>query len=414
MSNEVFNDELLREIRSRFCHVDSDPAAGRRVHFESAGGSLKLRAAVQQAAEIAARPDNAGRDNAASRDLDAIISTGRRDVALFSGALGGQIVSGESTTANIFRLVEAALAGESGSNVVTTQLEHPCVTSATKLYAAQYGLQRRVVPITAQTGEISPIAIAGQVDDRTAALVCIHASNVIGTRINIGAVAEQVRRRNPRTLIVIDGSQHAPHGLIDVESLGIDAYCFAPYKVFSILGTCFAWLSQRLATREHPRLLDTPVTQWELGTRDPAAFGAWSAVVDYLVWLSAQLHSADAGRREHVIRAMSAIDQHERALGQQLLAGFARIPRLRLIGVPNADERREAVFAFAIDGLEAAAVNVALADRGIFVHVRRHDAYSGQLLDALHAPDCVRASFAHYNSPDEVDSLLEALMEIAY
>jgi selenocysteine lyase/cysteine desulfurase len=252
------------------------------------------------------------------------------------------------------------------------------------------------------------------VDDRTAAVVCIHASNVVGTRVNIGAVAEEVRRRNPRTLILIDGSQHAPHGLIDVESLGIDAYCFAPYKVFSILGTCFAWLSQRLAMREHPRLLDTPIATWELGTRDPAAFHAWSAVVDYLVWLSTRLNPAIADRRNHVIRAMSAIDQHERALAQQLLVGFTRIPRLKLLGVPEADERREAVFAFSIDGLESSVVNRALADRGIFVHVRRHDAYSGHLLDALHAPDCIRASLAHYNSPEEVDSLLRALAEISY
>jgi selenocysteine lyase/cysteine desulfurase len=237
---------------------------------------------------------------------------------------------------------------------------------------------------------------------------------VIGTRIDIGVVAEEVRRRNPRTLIVIDGSQHAPHGLIDVELLGIDAYCFAPYKVFSILGTCFAWVSQRLVTREHPRLLNTPISYWELGTRNPAAFQGWSAVVDYLVWLSTKLDTATSGRREHVIRAMSAIDQHERALAQRLLTGLARIPNVRLIGIPKADERREAVFAFSIDGMKAAAVNRALADRGIFVHVRQHDAYSGQLLSALHAPDCIRASFAHYNSPDEVDLLLEALVEIAH
>jgi cysteine desulfurase/selenocysteine lyase len=413
MSSGLFNDELLSEIRSQFCHVDSDPAAGKRIHFESAGGSLKLRTAVQQAAEIAARPDNAGRDNAASRELDAIMLAGRSDVALFVGAREGQVISGESTTANIFRLVDAALAVQSGTNVVTTQLEHPCATSATKFYAARYGLQWRAASINPLTGEVSPKAIADHVNDQTAAVVCIHASNVIGTRIDIAAVADEVRRRNPRTLILIDGSQHAPHGLIDVESLGIDAYCFAPYKMFSVIGTCFAWLSQRLATHEHPRLLDTPVTTWELGTRDPAAFRAWSAVVDYLAWLSTQLNSAIADRREQVIHAMSAIGHHERALAERLLAGFARIPRLKLWGIPAADERREAVFAFSIDGLEPVAVNRALADRGIFVHVRRHDAYSGQLLDALQAPDCIRASLAHYNSPGEVDFLIRALVEIS-
>ena len=108
MSYGAFNNALLSEIRSQFCHVDSDPAAGKRVHLESAGGSLKLRTAIRLAAEVAERPDNAGRDNAASRDLDAIMAAGRADVALFVGAREGQIISGESTTANIFRLVDAA------------------------------------------------------------------------------------------------------------------------------------------------------------------------------------------------------------------------------------------------------------------------------------------------------------------
>jgi cysteine desulfurase / selenocysteine lyase len=413
MSNGEYNDSVLAEVRSRFCHVESDPAAGKRIHFESAGGSLKLRAAVQEAAEIAARPDNAGRDNWASRELDEIMAAGRSDVASFLGARSGQVISGESTTANIFRLVEAVLAGQSGKNVVTTQLEHPCTTSATKLYADRYGLEWRVVPLCTPTGEVSPSAVAERVDDRTAAVVCIHASNVIGTRVDIGAVAEEVRRRNPNTLILIDGSQHAPHACIDVESLGVDAYCFALYKVFSVAGTCFAWLSQRLATHEHPRLLGTPTNYWELGTRDPAAFRAWSAVVDYLVWFSTRLNSNDSDRRGHIVGAMRAIEEYERALSQRLVDGFSRIRRVKLIGVPKADKRREAVFAFSIEGLDPSAVNRALAERGIFVHVRRHDAYSGQLLEALQAPDCIRVSLAHYNSLDEVELLLGALAEIA-
>jgi selenocysteine lyase/cysteine desulfurase len=101
-------------------------------------------------------------------------------------------------------------------------------------------------------------------------------------------------------------------------------------------------------------------------------------------------------------------------LAQQLLTGVAGIPKLKLLGVSEADERREAVFAFSIEGLEAALVNRALIDRGIFVHVRRHDAYSGLLLDALQAPDCIRVSLAHYNSPQEIDSLLDALVEISH
>ena len=162
-----FPTDLLDQVRSRFHHVESDPVMGRRIYFESAGGSLALRSAVGRAAEIAARPDNAGRDNASSRDLESIMARGREDVELFLGARSGQIISGESSTANVFRIVEAMLKDQRDGNVVTTLIEHPCTYGATKWYARRCDLTWRVAPIAPQTGELTPESISDRITSST-------------------------------------------------------------------------------------------------------------------------------------------------------------------------------------------------------------------------------------------------------
>ena len=414
----LFSATLCADIRARFAHVDKAPDGTPRVYMENAGGSLKVRRAVEVAADVAMRPDNAGRANPGSREVEALIAGGREDAALFLGAASGLIVSDQSTTANVFRVVEAAVSGQNGGrnprqNIVTTQLEHPCTHSATKYYAQQHGLEWRVAPIVPGTGELTARAVADRVDANTSAVAFIHASNVIGTRVDAAAVCRAIKQKNPDTLVLLDGTQHAPHGPVDVEALGVDAYCFAPYKTFSVLGTCFVWLSERLADHEHPRLTGLPLNKWELGTRDPAAFAAWSAVVDYLVWLSGEAGEPSGDRRQCVVAAMNAIERHEAALTRHVLRGFESTRGLRLFGMPEADDRREAVFAITIEGLSAPDLVAGLQRHGVVVHDRRHDVYNGHVLDALEAPDCVRVSLAHYNTIQDCDALLAGLRDVS-
>ena len=166
--------------------------------------------------------------------------------------------------------------------------------------------------------------------------------------------------RIPESLVLVDGTQHAPHGPIDVESMGIDAYFFAPYKTFSVPGGAFAWLSDRMAAKEHPRLEGAGLERWEMGTRDPSGFAAWSAVTDYLAWLGAEAGEKAEDRRTRVVAAMRAIEAHEAVLAEQVIAGLRELQGTHLHGVPVADARREAVFAVSVEGKAAAEVVAAL------------------------------------------------------
>ena len=129
---------LIEEIRSRFAHVDSCPFDGPRVFFENAGGALTLNTVVAKSAEMAAIPDNQGRNNPASHALQSIIDEAKRDTRVFFNAPEGQIFVGESGTELLFRLISAAclgsrdgrpdrrqLAGTSGHTQCLRPLEPP-------------------------------------------------------------------------------------------------------------------------------------------------------------------------------------------------------------------------------------------------------------------------------------------------
>lgn len=404
----LFDAELQEAIRGRFLHVAADPVGGPRIYLENAGGSLTLSMAAKAAAAASELPDNAGRDNPASRHVVELIDAGTADVRVLLGVNDGVVVSGESTTANVFRVMDAVTQGRQG-NIVTTELEHPCMLSAAKYYASRRGLECRIVPVAPPTGEVSAEAVAAHVDGDTVAVGFIHASNIIGTRTDAAAIARVIRQLAPEAIILLDGTQHAPHGPIDAAALGVDAYFFAPYKMFSVVGTCFAWLSPRASSLDHPRLAGAAEQNWQLGTRNPAAFAAWSAVIDYLVWLGERVNSGAVARREQVVAAMRAIEAHETALTRHMLNGLSMIAGARVHGHPIAGPQREAVFAFSIEGRDMEDIVRNCVQRGVVVNDRRHDAYSGTLLNALHAPPCVRVSLAHYNTPQEIEAFLTAL-----
>ena len=127
---------IIEEVRARFAHVDSCPFTGERIFFENAGGALTLNSVVETSAKFAAIPDNQGRDNPASKELDRLITKARDDAKVFFHASSGQVFVGESGTELLFRIISAAIMGSAtGGQVLGSTLEHPASSSACKVWA---------------------------------------------------------------------------------------------------------------------------------------------------------------------------------------------------------------------------------------------------------------------------------------
>ena len=408
---------LLTDIRNRFAHIDACPFAGSRVFFENAGGALTLNAVVNTSAKFAAIPDNQGRANAAAEALVAIIKQSKADMATFFNAPDGQFFVGESGTELTYRLIRTAIMGTEGGSVIGSTVEHPASRSAAQHWATQAGKPYISVPHNDATGLVTADAYAALMTPDVRVATILHTSPVTGMAIDVASIASAIRAVAPACFIIVDGIQHASHGHIDIEAYGVDGYVVSPYKVFSRHGYGVAWASDRLSQLPLEALIDGPVENWEMGTRDTGAYATFSDVVDYFDWLGGQVSNA-TNKRSRIEAAGAAIKAHEKTLTDAMLFGTGNLPGLTdlegvtIVGGPD-NPAREGLVCFALDTVPALEIVDQLNQSGIRTHIRKADHYSGNILNPLGLTAAVRVSMCHYNTVGEIAAFLTAIKEIA-
>ncbi|WP_296418175.1 aminotransferase class V-fold PLP-dependent enzyme [Pseudooctadecabacter sp.] len=412
----MITPELLATIRSKFAHVDACPFQGPRVFFENAGGALTLKAAVETSARFAAIPDNQGRDNPAAHALMGIIAEAKLAAMEWFNAPGGQVFVGESGTELLFRLIRTAVAGTSGGVLLGSTVEHPASRSAMAHWADKFSRDYRLVAHDDALGLVTADAYAAAVTPDTKVATILHTSPVTGMGMDLPAISAAIRAVAPECFIIVDGIQHASHGLVDLTAADVDGYVVSPYKVFSRHGYGVAWVSDRLTELGPEQLTGGPQNAWEFGTRDTGAYATFHDVVDYFDWLGGQVGEAET-RRGRIEDAGAAIKAHEHDLCAAMLHGVGNLKGLAdydgvtVIGGTQ-NPAREGLVCFYADGHKAADIVAALNAEGVRTHVRKADHYSGNILTPLGQDAAVRVSMCHYNSKAEVTRFLSVLADI--
>ena len=413
-----FGPQVLQQIRDRFHHPREDPLSGPRVFLDGAAGSLRLRRAVGTLAELSEWPDAIARPSPGSVQASNSIERGEESVREFLGAAGWVVMPALSAVHAIFRAVGAASAGGRGNNIVTTDLDHPGAYDAARFFGRQYGKQVRVAHLEPDTGRVSVSSVLALVDEGTDAVVLTHASNDTGAVVDAAEIAAGARCRNPDVMVIVDGVQYTAHLPVDVDRLQVDAYIFAPYKVFGVKGIGFGVLSDRLAILPHWKLEAAPPDAWKLGSQEDATFAAWAAVVDYLEWLGRELGDP-ADRRHAVCIAMEATAHHDAFLlhrfhhGTDAVPGLKEIPGVRVHAASDGADNRICISIYSLEGVDTGRAVEIYQQTGIAVRARNLDAYSGRILTALGCGPVIRVSTCHYTTPAEVDLFLEATANIA-
>lgn len=410
--------DLLDNIRSQFAQIDSCPVQGQRVFFENAGGALTLNSVVDCSKTYAAIPDNQGRDNPGSQELVRVINQAKADLRVFMNAPDGQFFVGESGTELIFRLVMNACLGTASDGIVLgSTVEHPATRSACHRWAAISGKTHKLIAHDDARGLVSAEDYAKAVTADTRVATILHTSPVTGMGMDVEAISKAIRAVAPDCFIIVDGIQHAAHGLMDIAAYDIDGYVISPYKMFSRHGYGLAWISDRLTHLPHDSLVDGPAENWELGTRDTGSYATMLEVMNYLDWLGGQV-APDAKGRDRFVAAGKAIHAHEKTLtdamihGTGNLDGLAEMEKVHIIGGVD-NPAREGLVSLYVDGLSSVDVVAKLNAQGIRTHLRKADHYSGNILNPLGLDGCVRVSMCHYNSTHEVAQFLAAMKEIA-
>ncbi len=417
---EFLSPKLMDEIRAQFCYVREDPEIGKRIFFENAGGSLRLRSVAELKENIEALPNCPDRFNHTSLILKGMQKKGIDDIMhVVFGAKSGALISELTASQTMFQLARAAAENTAGTNFVTTVLEHPSAYDSVRFYAEKFGRELREMPVDPVTKRIEAADVSKYVDKNTGIFSMMLASNITGVVMDAEAIFAEVRRINPSVFILSDAVQHAPHGAIDVEKLGVDGLDIAPYKMFGCRGCGFAYVSDRLATVSHHKVYGKEDNIWALGSPCPSNFGAMSAVVDYVCWLGSQFVEG-TDRRALYVEGMERIHQHEQALLERMLNGSQNVPGLynikgvRVCGLTPLAEARDLIIAIAFDNLDPKSATEEYEKRNVIVFQRMNsNPFSKRPVEAIGETGVIRVSPLHCHGPEDVDEYLKITQEIA-
>lgn len=291
-----------------------------------------------------------------------------------------------------------------GDEVVVSILEHHSNLLPWQMVCRQTGATLKFVDCE-MDGRLDLNKVAEVITEKTKIVAVTHVSNVIGRVNPIREIADMAHRVG--AVIVVDGAQSTPHIPVDVQALDADFLAFSGHKVFGPMGIGALYGKRRLLEKMPPFLSGgemiesvtrTGATYAELPYKFEAGTGNAAGAVG--------LHAA--------IRYMQSVGfdtMHERetALVARMMAGMADMPFIHVLGSENPAEH-SGIVTFTVDGVHPHDVSEILAADGVCIRAGHHCAQP--LLKHLGYSSTVRASCAFYNTPDEVNRLLDSLKTI--
>ena len=415
----LFEQGLMEEIREKFAYIDMDPMTKKkRLFFDNAGGSFRLKKANERFTEVDLLPDHPMREHKAAAYLSQVEQKGTEDVRTIFNANEGSIAPYYTASQAMFALTGVIAENIEGTNIVTTELEHPSAYDAAKFYADKLDKEFRVAKTNPVTGGINVEEITKLIDQDTILLSVIYASNISGAILDIETIVKEVRKIKPDLYIIVDAVQHAPHGLIDIEKTPVDAMNFAPYKFFGVRGSGFAYISDRAAKLPHQRLHGKEDGDLQLGSSTPGHYASISAVVDYVCWIGSKFTDAQ-DRRTLYEEGINRIVLHERALLEAILNGTENITGLRdmpevIVHLDDEDlSKRDFIIGITLKGIEYKEAVALYGEENVTVYDRvASSIYSKRMLESFDMEGAIRVTPLHCNTIEEIELFLEVTQKI--
>jgi len=328
----------------------------------------------------------------------------RGKLARFLNVRGDELVlcSGTTFALNLVAYSWALPRLKAGDAIVLTRMEHHANIVPWQLVAERTGATIKVAAIT-DDGALDLDHLYSLLTPEVKLLGVTHVSNVLGTVNPVREICREARRRGVVT--VIDGSQAAPHRPLDVAAIGCDFYAITGHKMAGPTGTGVLW-ARREHLAEMPPFLgggemikevrfdgtvyaDAP-HKFEAGTPNIAGFVGLGAAVDYLTGIG-----------------MAAIDAREQALLAHATQALSEVQGLRIFGTAR---EKAAVISFLVEDAHAHDLATLLDLEGVAIRSGHHCAHP--LMQHFGVPATCRASFAFYNTFEEIDAFVAALQKV--
>lgn len=292
-----------------------------------------------------------------------------------------------------------------GDEVIVSEMEHHSNIVPWQLQARRSGIKVRVIPMS-DDGVLDLQAFEGLFNERTRLVSVTHVSNVLGTVNPVKDIVAIAHRHGVPCMI--DGAQSAPHIRIDVRDLDCDFFAFSGHKMYGPTGIGVLYGKEKYLSAMPPyqgggemigtvsfgktTFADLPY-KFEAGTPDYIATHGLAQAIDYMESIG-----------------MENIEKHERELTRYALEQMQTVPGMRIFGPLDA-ERRDAVISFLVGDIHHLDMGTLLDRLGIAVRTGHHCAEP--LMHRLGINGTVRASFALYNTKEEVDALVNGIKRVA-
>jgi cysteine desulfurase/selenocysteine lyase len=289
-----------------------------------------------------------------------------------------------------------------GDEVIISAMEHHSNIVPWQLVCEEKGARLRVIPIN-DAGELLLDEYENLLTERTRIVAITHISNALGT---INPIKEIIATAHARRIpVLVDGAQAVPHMKVDVQKLDCDFYAFSSHKMFGPTGVGILYGKEELleamppyqgggdmiksVTFEKTLFNDLPF-KFEAGTPNIAGGIGLGAAIDYM-------NAMD----------MNAVMAYEHELLQYATANLLEVPGLRIIGTAK---EKAGVISFVMEGVHPHDIGTILDYEGIAIRTGHHCAQP--VMQRFGIPATARASFAFYNTKDEVDVLVRAVRKV--
>ena len=299
---------------------------------------------------------------------------------------------------------------QEGDEVVISTVEHHSNIVPWQLQAARKGIVLRVIPMD-ENGTLDLQAFRRMLSPKTKIVSISHVSNVLGT---VNPVEEVIRIAHQHDIpVVVDGAQSAPHFKVDMQSLDCDFFVFSGHKVYGPTGIGVLYGKEAWFDRLPPyqgggemiehvsfekSTFERPPLKFEAGTPDYIATTGLAKALDYVSAIG-----------------MDTIQRHEEDLTRYAVSQLQQIDGMRIFGIPaDADFtalRHDAVVSFQLRDIHHMDMGTLLDRLGVAIRTGHHCAQP--LMERLGVLGTARASFALYNTREEVDVLVAAVKRVA-
>jgi cysteine desulfurase family protein (TIGR01976 family) len=400
----------VERIRSHFPQLRTGEGLG-AAHFDGPGGSQTPDVVAQAVYDVLTGPlANQDEVTAAERNAEVAVQAGRGAMADFLGADPRGVVFGRSMTQLTMDMARTlAKAWGPGDEVVVTRLDHDSNVRSWTIAAEAAGATVRWADFEPETGELAPDQIGQLLNDRTRLVALTAASNLIGTKPDVRAIADRVH--DAGGLLYVDAVHYAAHGLVDMAAMGADFVACSPYK---FLGPHCGVLAGRPELLEQLRpdklkpASDGVPERFELGTLPYELLAGTAAAVDFLADLTSNGDADPAPRRERLGASIAALETHEDRLRARIEDALGGMPGVTL---RSRASRRTPTLLVTFADRDPQDVRRFLAARNVNAPAGSFYAYEASQRLGLGTSGGVRIGLAPYNDDADVDRLLEALEE---